>query len=948
MNDHESIPRAGNYPVEAELHELVRRLVDAEATIQALIAGNIDAVVDPVSLDPILLRQTQEALLESESRYRRLVERMAALVFEMDPDGTIRFVNEAVEKVTGFRPEQLQGLNWLDVFFPGELRQQVMDLETRFQAGDVSKYELILEARNGSLVTLELNSANRYRPDGSLERIIGFGVDITERKWAQLKLIHNMESLKKIGEELRVSEEELRVQNEGLIAAQEKVIEERQRYHELFDFAPDGYLVTNAQGIIQEANRAAAYLLRVRPEYLVGKPLAIYVAENERRAFHSFLSRLQKEEKMLGWETNLQPRGGGLVPVTMIVGTVREAAPGSPGGSNGEPGRLSGLRWMLHDITLRKQTEAQLNYQAFLLENINDAVIATDQNFILTAWNRAAEEIYGWEAGEVIGRAANDVFQAALSEEERAQVAQILRETGQLYGEFRHRRKDGRVIHTEVRSSALRNKAGNLTGYVSVNRDITERKQAEERMAYQAYLLENVNDAIIASDENFIFTAWNRAAEEIYGWKAEEVLGRHGLVNKRTEISDEEFERVLQILAETGHYNGELIQYRRDGTPIHVELKITALKDETGRTTGYVSVNRDITKNRQAEAALGKSEARFRTIFESSSLGIDLVDLKGDMLESNPALREMMGYSEEELGRMNISDLTHPEDRARSEALFCELASGTRDGYRIENRFIHKDGNVVWVRLSISLVRDQAGIPQFAIRMIENITERKQVETELAEVQRRLIDSAEVERLHLAQDLHDGPVQDLYALTYKIEGLRGLLANNEGANQLNSLQGEIRQVISVLRNTAGNLRPPTLVPFGLEKAIRSHADRFQQEHPELQMRLKLMPDGQRLPEQERLGLFRIYQQSLVNVVRHAQANNVVINFYLDTEEVVLEIRDDGRGFIVPPRWIGFVREGHLGLAGAAERAGAMRGKLHVESQPGQGTLVRVVIPTPVE
>jgi signal transduction histidine kinase len=132
----------------------------------------------------------------------------------------------------------------------------------------------------------------------------------------------------------------------------------------------------------------------------------------------------------------------------------------------------------------------------------------------------------------------------------------------------------------------------------------------------------------------------------------------------------------------------------------------------------------------------------------------------------------------------------------------------------------------------------------------------------------------------------------------------------------------------------------------LEKAIRSHIEHFRAVHPALQIKLDLMPDRQTLPEQMRLALFRIYQEMLNNVIRHAQAQQVVIRFTLDAEEVILEAQDDGRGFEVPQRWIKFARGGHLGLVNMSERAEAIGGQLKIISAPGRGTTIRVVIPLP--
>jgi signal transduction histidine kinase len=228
--------------------------------------------------------------------------------------------------------------------------------------------------------------------------------------------------------------------------------------------------------------------------------------------------------------------------------------------------------------------------------------------------------------------------------------------------------------------------------------------------------------------------------------------------------------------------------------------------------------------------------------------------------------------------------------------------------------------------------------------MMEEVIHRQRVEQELAEVQRRLLDRVEAERLELAQELHDGPIQELYGLTYQLSFLSSKLDQSDAQSEISTFQERLQKVIRSLRATSGELRPPTLTPFGLEKAIRSHADEFLKEFPSIQLHLDLMPDEKMLPERMRLALFRIYQVALTNVVRHAQANHVIIRLHLDSETVLLEIVDDGCGFVVPERWISFAREGHLGLVGATERAEAIGGQLVVESEPGKGTRMKVIVP----
>lgn len=351
-----------------------------------------------------------------------------------------------------------------------------------------------------------------------------------------------------------------------------------------------------------------------------------------------------------------------------------------------------------------------------------------------------------------------------------------------------------------------------------------------------------------------------------------------------------------------------------------------------------------VVERKQAEEALRQSEARFRAFFEGAAIGISLTNLEERIVESNPALQKMLGYTHEELHRMSFVKFTHPADVQADKTLFQQLVAGERDQYQLEKRYLRQDGRLIWGRLTASLVRDGQGEPSFVIAMVEDITEPKQMEAELAEVQHRLMQSREAERLHLAQELHDGPLQDLHSMSFRLGELEAVLPNEASLGQMAASQATLQQVIQTLRSICGELRPPALAPFGLEKAIRSHAERFQKAYPELKIWLDLMPDGQTLPEQIRLTLFRIYQQALNNVKRHAGASQVMIRFRLEPEQVILEIEDNGCGFKMPMRRVELARQGHLGLVGAAERAEAMGGYLKIISAPGEGTLIQAIIP----
>jgi PAS domain S-box-containing protein len=383
---------------------------------------------------------------------------------------------------------------------------------------------------------------------------------------------------------------------------------------------------------------------------------------------------------------------------------------------------------------------------------------------------------------------------------------------------------------------------------------------------------------------------------------------------------------------------------RPDGSVRVVFGQGKVVLDGAGQPLRMFGTSQDITNRKQSEQAFERSEARFRTIFERAAIGISLVDAEGRIITSNPGLQHMLGYTEEELRGVLFSELTHPADVESNANLFQDLMAGKLDYYRMEKRYVHKDGHVVWGHLTASVVKDAQGKPQFGIGMVKDITERKRMEDELAELQHRLIEGREAERLYLAQELHDGPLQELIAATYQLGELADAVQDEQSLGQMVAVQVSLQRVIRMLRTVAGQLRPPALAPFGLAKAIRSHVEEFKREHPELDIQLDLISDNQILPEQMRLALFRIYQQALRNVVRHAHANRVQIRFSLDAGLVTLEVQDDGCGFTMPERWIELARQGHLGLVGMSERAEAIGGWLEIRSAHGEGTSIRVVAP----
>ncbi len=291
-----------------------------------------------------------------------------------------------------------------------------------------------------------------------------------------------LEELNTAFEELQVAQEELRAQNEALTDARQTIEAERQRYQDLFELAPDGYLVTDANGKIQEANSVAAWLLNVAPRFLVGIPLVNFITPSQRLAFRTQLNQMCQVNRVQDWEVRLMPRApserGAFFDVSMTVSAIRN-----------RKGELVSLRWLLRDVTEHKQVLERLRLLESVVVNINEGILITETEPLdepgprIVYVNEAFTRISGYHPQEVLGfsprfmqgpkteRAVLETMRVALERFEPVVVEMI------------NYRKDGSEYWVELSLVPLMDETGCYTHWVSVQRDITEHKRAEEDRA---------------------------------------------------------------------------------------------------------------------------------------------------------------------------------------------------------------------------------------------------------------------------------------------------------------------------------------------------------------------------------------------------------------------------------------------------------------------------------
>jgi len=349
----------------------------------------------------------------------------------------------------------------------------------------------------------------------------------------------------------------------------------------------------------------------------------------------------------------------------------------------------------------------------------------------------------------------------------------------------------------------------------------------------------------------------------------------------------------------------------------------------------------------ESQAENKERQEQLEVIYQTAPMGIALLDEDLRFVTSNSTFLTKVDYTAEEIQSKTITELCHPWDRAKAQKIIKLAKENTVSYTRDEIRLDVNANSYLWVEISVQYIAPNEEKPGSYVVMVQNIQRRKEIQQEVIELRRRMMQSNEIERKNLAQELHDGPMQNLHSISFQIAAMIDEVPENI-RTQLELIASTVNGLNKELRAIAYDLRPPALSKFGLARSIKSHADEIGKKYPELAITLDLVSDRNLIAEDVSLALFRIYQQSIMNIVRHANASEVFVGLNMDGDTVSLEVRDNGKGFIVPEKWVSLVRAGHYGLAGTSERVHALGGEFTVNSSIGGGTQIVVKIPDYME
>ncbi|QEG27869.1 Oxygen sensor histidine kinase NreB [Gemmata obscuriglobus] len=887
-------------------------------------AGRLAALVRDVTTE----KQAEDALRASEARYRALVESQVEMVAQFRPDGTLLFVNGAYARAFGTTPERLTGTNFWDLIPPEGHAAVRARLDALTPETPLVQIENMIAAAGGPRWTLWTNRALTFDAAGRVAEAQSAGVDITDRKRAEAAL--------------QRSERRLAAVAAHLPSAAVFVVGRDLRYQ-----LADGEAM-------RDAGAAPADFVGKTVREAIGPALADGYEGHYRAALGGAPFRHEHTIHGRHYVTHGVP--------------LRDAA-----------GEIDAALAVSYDITARKQTETALHEGE---ERLRLAVaigeLGTwdwDTRTRRVVWNDTHFAMQGYAVGEVAP--SYEAWVARVHPDDRAGAVAALesaRDVRAVYRhEFRSAHPDGSVRWLSARGRFFYDEAGAAVRMIGVMRDVTEQRVAE--------------DALRRSEER-LRLALSAARMGTWTWDVAADAHRRdaslnallGLPAAETTAPFEEF------LAHIHPDDREAVRAAFDQSVRHGRLLSTEFRavwpDGTVRwlrdqgdvfgTAGQARMTGacvDVTERREAEDAVRASEERLRLILESATdFAIITLDAGRAVTTWSPGAEATFGFTAGEMMGRPGDLLFTPEDRA-SGAPEQEATEARETGRAAEERWhVRKDGSRFWASGVLAPLGTD-GANGF-VKVLRDLTERKRAEDELrrardelelrvaerttelaaaldaleTEMQRRrdlvrrLGTAQEDERQRVARDLHDtvGQLMAGLALAFKAVEQSGALPA-AAVTRLADAQRVMNELGREVHGLAVRLRPTALDDFGLEAALAQLVTEWS---GRTGVPAEFHASGlARLPREIETAVYRVVQEALTNVAKHANATTAGVAVARPDGFVSVVIEDDGAGFdpLAPPK-------GRLGLLGMRERVELLGGSIDIESSPGAGTTVTVQIP----
>ncbi len=600
----------------------------------------------------------------------------------------------------------------------------------------------------------------------------------------------------------------------------------------------------------------------------------------------------------------------------------------------------------------RRELESALARSADLYETAPAAYVTLDASGVIVEMNIAAAQVLGLDRSEAMHQRLRQFVEPGdrpwLDEFLARTFASTVKQTYEV--SLRLPSEATRVVQIDAARTPDSRECR------AVLHDVTECKRAENalweiverfRLAVRAF-----NIGILDWDLQTDRIVFSREWQNLLGQEGREIANDFSEWKRRVHPEDlaPMADRLQCYLAcpEVG-YEVEFRMRHNDGSWRWIHARGEVINDGAGKPLRILGCHVDITERKQAEAALRASDLKFRAICEVSPIGIFLIQPNGHTTYGNPAGLRLTGLSREEVIGLNWIKAIHPDDRARVMADWKECVA-TGSPYSGTGRYLHADGGIFWWDVTTAPMYDGDALLGH-VGLVVDITEQKRDEAmilasreRLAQLSRQLIASQENERRHIARELHDEIGQVLTAVFYNLNILKSR-ADSQARADLEESLAAVDRAIQQVRAMSLDLRPSMLDDLGLASTVRWYADRLGQ-RTGLKIHVTAPPAGVDLPAEVKIACFRVAQEAMTNIVKHARATHAWIELQQSEELIQLILRDDGVGFDLNAARRRAVRGESVGLLGMQERVELIGGRFAVESTPGMGTTVRIQFELP--
>jgi PAS domain S-box-containing protein len=596
------------------------------------------------------------------------------------------------------------------------------------------------------------------------------------------------------------------------------------------------------------------------------------------------------------------------------------------------------------------------SYQELVLQNICESIIITDLSFVVQTWNSVAEQFYGIPAAEAIGRRMSDLVRHRYYGTTRDKAFQELEQHKIWQGKVSVTNEKGETIFFSQTVKYIEDQNGCATGILMLAHNITDQQRAEDQLVkseqfYRTLIADSLDLTLLLNENGDIVFA-SHAVQRILGYEEKEVLR----TNAFQYIHPEDLGWALRSFEREVEQNPEIkfIVVRvkkKSGDWIWTMIRGHNLLDNPAINAIAVYLHDD-TPRQKATEALKESEKRFRTMIRDLQIGVLLQDSEGRVAITNHVMCKLFDVREEEVlgGRIweLYTDVTHEDGAqflqserpsfkaAQTKQLVKDVVMGVWHWQKKER---------IWIMVSADPILNANGEVLHVVCSFMDITERKKLErksfAEKMSHQRQLaqatIDGQEKERLEIGKELHDNIGQQLTTVKLFLD-MAKTTADSKTQDIINQALRGVSGIINEVRSISRSLVPPTLKDLGFIDAVSDLIDSLRSTQS-ICIDLDYYEfDEDQLPDNKKLALYRIIQEQLNNILKHAKAKQVSIMLRLSLTNILLQIKDDGVGFDLKT-----VRKG-LGITNITNRAELFGGSVLVTTSPGNGCEINVNLP----